>query len=398
MHEFGLKGRSVRGWAGLAILAASFAAAVPAAAVPAGEEADATLAPHPAKGRKWRIGYCETKTFINYASTLANLAWQMQEIGWLKGADGLVWTKEIKETRGMWDWLADHDLGPNVEFVKDAYWTFEGLKGEAVAKLGDEIVARLNKGDVDLLIAMGTDAGKAVANDKHKTPVLVFSTSNAVKAGIIKSVEDSGRDHLWAHMDPLRYKRQLEIFHDIFHFKRLGIAYEDSKGGRTFAAVDDVEAVAKERGFTVVRTFVKQPAGDMEAFYRDLLAAHRALAPQVDAYYFGLFIGIEAERMPELFQPLYDRKVPVFSQQGAEDVKFGALMSVARANFKGIGRFGAETIARVLNGTPPRKLNQVFENSPNIVVNLEVARQIGYQPTFDILLSADELFQTVERK
>jgi ABC-type uncharacterized transport system substrate-binding protein len=199
-------------------------------------------------------------------------------------------------------------------------------------------------------------------------------------------------------MDPLRYVRQIEIFHDVFHFKKLGIAYEDSKGGRTFGAVEDVEAVAKARGFEIVRSFVKQPGTDLEAFYADLLAAHQKLAPKIDAYYLGLFIGIENERLSEMLQPLYDRKVPVFTQQSPEPVKYGALMSVARQNFKAVARFGAETIARVLNGASPRKLPQVFENSSAIVLNLEVADQIGYKPTFDILLVADEVFQTVSRK
>ena len=345
------------------------------------------------------MGYCESKTFVNYASTLANLVGQLQELSWIKNAEGLPVGKDQKETRPMWDWLSEHDLGPNLEFVKDGYYTFEGLKGADVGLMGEKIIERLRtRKDIDVMIAMGTDAGKAVARDTHQTPVLVLSTSNAVKAGIIKSVTDSGHDNVWAHMDPSRYRRQIEIFHDIFHFKRLGIAYENSKPGRTFGAVDDVEAVARERGFTIVREFVKQPQGDLEAFYTELAAAHRKLAPKVDALYFGLFIGIQAERLPELFAPLYERRIPVFSQQGADDVSNGALISVARANFKGIGLFAAQTIARVLNGTSPRKIPQVFESSPNIVLNLEVAQQIGYRPTFDILLVADEVFQNVERK
>ena len=70
-------------------------------------------------------------------------------------------------------------------------------------------------------------------------------------------------------------------------------------------------------------------------------------------------------------------------------------MSVARADFKGIGRFGAETIHKVMQGARPRDLEQVFENSPNIILNLEVARAIGYQPRFEILLVADEVFQNL---
>jgi ABC-type uncharacterized transport system substrate-binding protein len=243
---------------------------------------------------------------------------------------------------------------------------------------------------------MGTEAGKTLATGAHQTPVMVFSTSNAIQAGIIQSVEAAVQGHVWAHLDPGRYRRQIEVFHDLFRFKELGIAYEDSRSGRTFAAIDDIEAVARERGFGVAREFVQQPGqGSLEPFYRSLVAAHRRLAVRVDAAYFGLFIGIQPERIQDVLAPFVERKIPVFSQQ-APDVRHGALMSVGRADFKGIGRFGAGAITRILEGTPMRKVGQVFESSPNIILNLEVARAIGYRPSFEILLAADRIFQHTE--
>lgn len=343
----------------------------------------------------WRLGYVETKPFINYAATLANLVYALADMGLISTVADLPYTPEQVDTRVLWDFLASRDLGPRITFVADAYYSFGDLKGAQFGAATAPIVDRLrDKRDIDLLIVMGTDAGKALAAGDHRTPTLVFSTSNAVKAGIIAAVEDSGKDHVWAHMDPQRYRRQLEIFHDIFAFERLGIAYEDTPGGRTFAALEDVEAVARERGFTIVRERVQQPSpGRMEEFYAELAAANQRLAKQVDATYFGLFIGIDPRRLPEVLAPFIARGIPVFAQQAPDDVRHGALMSVARADFKGIGRFGAETIRKVMQGTKPRDLEQVFENSPNIILNLAVARAIGYQPRFEILLVADEVFQ-----
>jgi len=64
---------------------------------------------------------------------------------------------------------------------------------------------------------------------------MVFSTSNAVQVGIVNSNDYSGRDQVWAHMDPDRYRQQIEVFHDIFAFKKLGMVYEDSVSGRALA-------------------------------------------------------------------------------------------------------------------------------------------------------------------
>ncbi len=97
-----------------------------------------------------------------------------------------------------------------------------------------------NKKDIDLLLAFGTWAGQDFANHQHVTPTMVISASNAVKAGVIKSVEDSGYDHVHAWIDPKKSERQVRLFHDIIKFKRLGLAYEDDLDGRSYAAVDDV--------------------------------------------------------------------------------------------------------------------------------------------------------------
>jgi len=47
-------------------------------------------------------------------------------------------------------------------------------------------------------------------------------------------------------------------------FRRLGMAYEDSVNGRSYAAIDAVEAVARERGFEIVRCHTKTDIADVE--------------------------------------------------------------------------------------------------------------------------------------
>lgn len=350
-------------------------------------------------GPRWRIAYVESQSFINYAATLVNLVRGLHDAGAIGSLEGMPWRPEQVDTRVLWDWLSHHTQSGRIEFVADAHYSFQGLKGAELTVAADAIAQRLReRRDINLVIAMGTAAGKTLASGAHTTPVLVFSTSNAVKAGIVKAVGDSGKDHVWAHLDPLRYRRQLEIFHDIFRFRRLGIAYEDSNAGRTFAAFDDVEAVAGERGFKIVREPVSQlaNANSSEAFYTTLAEACARLAERADAMYFGVFPGIDPTRLTSIFAPLVARRIPVFAQQAPDDVRYGALMSVARADFGGIGRFGAGAMMRVLQGSKPRALSQVYENSANIILNLSVARAIGYRPSFEILLAADEVFELVE--
>ncbi len=356
-----------------------------------------STAPQMNGGQKWRVGYAETDPYGNFAGTLYGLVIGLEKLGWISGVTDrdFPYVSGQDESKAMWTWLASHDIGPYIEFVKDAHYSFI----EDELGIEEQINNRLiNDQDLDLMIVMGTLAGTKVATDKHQIPTLVFSSSNAVGSGIIQSVADSGHDHIWAHMDQDRYIRQVEVFHDIFSYKSLGMVYENSELGRIYAAVADVEGFAEERSFSIVREFVKEPKSDEEfdQYYKDIKAANTELASKVDAMYITLGPW-DVKMLPELLQPFIDKKIPVFSQLGPEEVTHGALLSLARPNFDGVGLFGADTIAKVLNGTSPRELPQVYGDTPSIVLNLEVADLIGYQIPFDILLAADEIIPEITR-
>ena len=346
-------------------------------------------------GEKWRIGYAETDPYGNFAGTLHGLVLGLERLGWISGIEGLPYTPGQDDSTEMWRWLSSRDVGAYIEFVADAHYSFarneEQVEHNIVSRLGGD-------SDIDLMLVMGTLAGTKVATTRHQVPTLVFSSSNAVRSGIIQSSEDSGYDHIWAHMDPDRYVRQVDVFHDIFEFKKLGIVYENSELGRVYAAVDDVQAFADQRGVELISRYVDEPKTDeqFDRYYEQLTAAYSELAGQVDAMYVTLGLW-DLQRLPELLKPFHDKGIPVFSQLGPEEVAYGALLSLGRPNFEGTGRFGADTIARVLSGTSPRELEQVYGETPSIVVNLEVADLIGYRIPFDILLVADEIVAAVNR-
>ena len=347
--------------------------------------------------KKARVAYCESGEFANYASTLHGLALGFSEAGLIGDVTGLPYREGQSDTRVIWQWLAESQAGKTLTFAANDYYSFAHKNKDEQQLLQDRIIERLNSGEIDLLIVMGTQAGQALANNRHHVPTFIFSTSNAVQAGIISSAEDSGYEHVWAHMDPTRYSRQLEVFHDLLQFKKLGLVYEPSLEGEAFAALPDVEKVAKERGFELVRAFVKDRQKDQAAHQREMSKAYRMLAEQgVDAVYSTLYFDRDVKQLAATFAPLYEHKIPVFAQQGAAEVRYGALLSVSRADFRGIGRFGVSAISQTLQGAAPRTLPQIYENTPNIVLNMETAEKIGYRPAFDILLAADEIYQSIE--
>ncbi|KUG02617.1 abc transporter substrate-binding protein [hydrocarbon metagenome] len=345
-----------------------------------------------ADGSKWRIAYCESEYFITYTQTLAAIVKGLEENGWINNLEGFNQVVDSGDSRTIWKWLASREVSPYIEFVDDAYYN---LREPDIDREG--IIERLNSPkDIDIMLVMGGAAGNFLSNSEHDTNIFVFAASNAVRSGIIDSVEDSGKDHVWAHMDEQRFERQTKAFYDIMKFNKLGMVYEDSDNARIYSAVNEVESLAKEMGFEIVRCHVNEPLRPEEypGYYQEVQAAYDELAEQVDAVYVTI-ASLESDRLPELFQPFYEHKIPIFSQLGNIEVQNGALLTVSVMDEVNIGRFGADNIVKCLLGADPRELEQSFQSAPKITLNAEVAKKLDFKLPFELVIVVDEAYQTI---
>ncbi len=345
-------------------------------------------------GQRWRIGYYEGGAHDNYYDYLRATAAGLMTLGWIESKP----LPDIpnKDTQALWGWLATEAQGDYLEFMADGYYSAFWSHQER-ERLRQAIIDRLHsRGDTDLMIAMGTWAGKDLATDEHATPTIVMSTSDPIKSGIIDSVEDSGHDHIYARVDPRRYERQLRVFHDVIGFKRLGVAYEDTPDGRAYAAIDGVEKVAEERGFEIVRCFTRSDIADRRLAGESVIHCFENLVKRVDAIYITQQGGVNSATIPELVRITNKYRIPTFSQLGSEEVRYGFLMSLSRPSFRPVGLFLAAIMAKVMNGATPRRLNQLFEEAPYIALNLKTAELIGLYLYADVLAAADEIYRDIE--
>ncbi|MCP4470979.1 MAG: ABC transporter substrate-binding protein [Gammaproteobacteria bacterium] len=345
-------------------------------------------------GEKWRIGYYEGGAYINYQQQLTETVKGLMQLGWLETADLPEQSGEATDT--MWTWLNTEAKSEFIEFVADAHYSAMWEKGKRT-EVENEIVLRLNNDqDIDLMIGMGTWAGKGLANYRHRTNTLVFSTSNPISSGIIKSVEDSGFDHVHVRVDPKRNERQLKVFHEMIGFQKLGVVYEDSLAGRSYAAIETIEALSKTNDFEIVRCHTKSDISDKKLAEEGVIKCFSELVKDADAIYVTQQGGVNSRSIPLLVEITNGNKIPTFSQSGAGEVSYGVLASLSRAGYKYVGRFHAETIAKVLNGAQPNQLNQLYEEPPKIALNLKTAEIIGFDPPIVLLGATDELFEEIK--
>ena len=344
-------------------------------------------------GQKWRIAYYEGGEYIDYQQIFTETIKGLMNLGWIKMSDIPKQTGE--QTKDLWKWLSTQAQSDFIEFVADAHYS-ANWDDELRKKTVEHIITRINgEKDIDLLIAMGTWAGKDFANDRHQTPTIVLSASDPLSAGIIKSVEDSGFDHLHATVDPFRFERQVRVFHEIIGFKKLGLAYENSVNGKSYAAIDVVNKVAGERKFEVVPCFTKSDIADTDQAEKSVVECFEKLSKTCDAIYVTQQGGVNRRSIPALVEIVNENHIPTFSQSGSEEVKYGFLVSISQAGFRYVGEFHAQTIAKVLNGAKPNQLDQLFEEPPKIAINMKTAEVIGFDPPVVLLGATDEIFNEI---
>ncbi|MGQ9365238.1 ABC transporter substrate-binding protein [Azospirillum sp. ST 5-10] len=378
------------------VLAAAWPAASATADEPPRDRGTYATTPTLHGAAKWRIGYLEGGQYPDYEVILKATLRGLMELGWIEPMT--LPPENNPEPGGFWRWLSANVRSAYLEFPEDAYYAPGNFDGDKRAATREAVIERLNThGDIDLMIAMGTWAGQDLANDQINVPTVVASTSNPIASKIVKSATDSGFDHLHAKVEPDRYARQVEIFHDIIGFQRLGIVYEDTPEGRTFGGVDEVEKVAGERGFEIVRCLAPFSGVTQEEAEKRVAACYAEIAPKVDAVYITVHRGVTIGNLPNIMEPINRLKVPSFSMLGAQEVQHGVLMSISQAGYSYVGQFHAETIAKIFNGAKPRDLEQRWVAPSKIALNLKTAELIGYDPPVDILIASDELFEEIAK-
>jgi len=343
--------------------------------------------------KPWVLGYFEGGPYSDYKKILTETVTAMMN-------DGLLEQKRIpafsgEQTAELWTWLAENLSNSMITFSKDFYFSadWDEKKREKYQVEATELL--INK-EVDLLIAMGTWAGQSFANNQHNIPTIVMSASDPISSNIVRSIEDSGYDHVHATIDPERYQRQITLFHEVIGFNRLGIAYEDTVEGRSYAALDIVLQKAEQLNFDVIPCFTLSDISDSNKANMSVIDCFNELSKKTDAIYVTVQGGVNRETLPTLVEIVNKNKIPTFSQSGVDEVKKGMLLSLSQAGFKYVGDFQADVIKRVISGESPREISQLFEEPPRMAVNIKSAEIIGFNPPLILLGLADEIFHTIE--
>ena len=362
----------------------------PASAAKVSAEKTAEIpAPHKKPdGSKYRIGIIISGEYWEFFDNIKGLLEGFANIGWAKP---VTVPASVKDSEQLIQWLSKQDYSDYLEFASGHFYNLEW--GDALDYAESRVIKR--RPDVDLFLVYGGMAAKLLyQEDSYPIPVIADAITDVLAAGVTQSETDSGRDFFTNKIDVDLFRKQVRLFHDIAKFDRLGIVYGDDDYGVIYGAVRDVEAVAAERGFEIVRnTNVKEEmAPDTVALY---LKALKDVASRSDAVYIGASTAVtEYNIMPQIVKILDDEKIPSFALEGSIRVKNGILFSLASSGMIRSGIYTAGKAVQIFSGTSPRSLDQRFESVPSAAINLATAEKIGFEIPVDIIINSDEVYVT----
>lgn len=339
---------------------------------------------------KFRIGVVISGDYWEFYDNLKGLIEGFSSIGW---ANRITVPSSFSHCDELITWLNGKKYSDYVEFVPEYFVNLDW--GDNTSELIEKYLTYRPK--VDVIMAYGGKAAKTFYDIKnYPIPVLSDAITDCIEAGVTLNNDDSGRDFFSNKIDSEVYKQQIRLFHDMVGFKKLGIIYGNNADGILYGAVNDVEAVAKERFFEIVRdTNVKEFVDDdTPELY---LAALRRIVNKVDAVYIGASTAVtEYNIMPQIVEILNKAKKPSFSLEGTIRVKDGILFSLSSGGLTRSGIWMATKISHVFGGALPRSLNQHFENIYSVAVNLDAAKKIDFKMPLDLLVNSDEFYIDVD--
>jgi len=345
--------------------------------------------------KRWRIAYYQGGEYKDYYDYLHATTEGLIQLGWVEPLS--LPSFPDKDSRKLWRWLAHNVNSQYLKFVADGYYSAD-WDDIARQKVINSLISRLNNSkDINMVFAMGTWAGQDLANNLHHIPTVVISASDPLRSGIIQSLDDSGFDHLFASYDPRLLPQQIQVFHKLIGFKKLGVPYENTANGRSYAGLDLIELASLELGFEIVPCYTLSDIADQQRVERSVIECFDKLAQKVDAIFVSSQGGVNVKTTPRLVDIANSHGVATFTTGGEWEVRYGYLLSlIPRSGAGPEGLFIADNVGEIINGAKPRNLKQVFNGSFSMVLNMKTAEKIGLYLNAGLLAATDKLYWQIE--
>jgi putative ABC transport system substrate-binding protein len=302
------------------------------------------------KGKVYRIGVLEIVGIAANAANLSAFRQGLRELGYVEGQNLVI---EYRSADGQ---------------------------AEQFPNLASELV-RLN---VDVIVTRGTPAALAAKRATATTPIVMASSGDPVRAGIVASLAHPGANvtGLAAFATDVQGKL-LELLREVLpQLARVAFLFNMSNPVLQ-AQWKEVGPIARSMGLRSQLLDVRT-ALDLEPAF-DTAARERA-----DAMIVGIDALTQAHR-GQIVGTLAKRRLPAISRE-REFVDGGGLMSYG-VHYADSYRRAAMYVDRILKGARPADLPVEQPTKFELVINMKTAKALGLTIPQSVLLRADQVIE-----
>ena len=237
--------------------------------------------------------------------------------------------------------------------------------------------------DVDVVVTLGIlTSQQAARRTSLPKPVIAPLVIDPILQGYPLKEGRSGRHNFTYVADFQSVATEVRAFHEIVGFKYMVALVDDSLLAALPALAGKATELAKVLNVRIELVRVNS----------DVQAALASIPAGVDAVYVTplRFNDVQGR---ELARGLAQRKLPSFSVTGRSDVEAGLLMTTggAERDTERLARRLAIMVQRISQGEDPATFDVAFPTSQRLVINMQVAREIGFSPRWQYLADAEQL-------
>jgi len=289
--------------------------------------------------------------------------------------------------KGFQDYINNH--GIDTEFIlRDAGKRKTVLPG---------FLAEARAEGVDLIVTWGTSVTRGICGTlselgnpafNHDIPAVFMIVADPVGAGIVESLERTGRPNITGTYNRVPEEVNIETIRAYLpSFKRLGLLYNTNEKNSALKR-DEVAALTGPMGFELIS--LELPLGDGGKPRIEDIAPKMAdlKAAGIDFLYLGSSSFLRDSRNA-VADAANKNGIPVLSPYEQLVLDSQALISVA-ARYYDVGRLAGKQAEKVLvGGIPPGDLPVLRMTNFAVVINMEIARKLKLFPPLDLLRVAE---------
>ncbi|KZL92456.1 ABC transporter substrate-binding protein [Clostridium magnum] len=231
----------------------------------------------------------------------------------------------------------------------------------------------------DLILAIATPSAQAAYNATKDIPILITAVTDPVKAGLAKSLENSG-SNVTGTSDNLPIEKQFELLKKLVpNAKRVGILYNTSENNSEIQ-VESAKKAAPSFGLEIVTAGLTN--------VNEVTQSLNSLMGKIDVLYVPTD-NVVVSAMPLIANGCFSKNIPIIGSERGQ-VTQGALATTG-IDYNKLGYQTGLMAVEIIEGKKPNEIPITMLKDMQLVINEDAAKKLNIKIPEDLNSKAEKV-------